>query len=398
MIVAMVLSVLVLALAGLLRAALASLIRTHRADALHDAHELSGADIAARLLEHRTGLQPAIGLVHSGMLIAAALLAAWGLTTAGIRGVMLAGALALTGVIVVSVGEAIPRSIGRSHPRLLAYRFAWLLKLARSVGKMANDLVTDDELDSVTEGHDEDDHQEIRLISSILDFSATLLREVMVPRTDMVTVEVDGTSEQALRTIITHGFSRIPVTGEGTDDIRGIVYAKDLLRLMDEGASPVPISEILRPAYFVPETKRVSDMLRDMQGNQTHMAVVVDEFGGTSGIVTIEDILEEIVGEIVDEYDREDPMVIAGPDGSWLVDGRLDVDELGDLVEADLPDEDWDTVGGLVLGLAGRVPREGESFDVGHITITAVRVQGRRVSKVRVARHDEMSAPEVEAD
>ncbi len=397
MIVAAVVSVLLLAVAGLLRAALASLIRTHRADALHDAHELAGADVAARLLEDRPGLQPAIGMVHTALLITSGLLAAWALTTAGLEGVALAGALAVTGLIIVFIGDAVPRSIGRTHPRLLAYRFALLLKVARSIGDVANDIVDDDELEVVSEGHDEDDHQEIRLISSILDFSGTLIREVMAPRTDMVTITVDGTSEHALSTIITHGFSRIPVTGDGIDDIKGIVYAKDLLKLMDEGASPVPISEILRPAYFVPETKRVSDMLRDMQANQTHIAVVVDEFGGTSGIVTIEDLLEEIVGEIADEYDREDPMVITGHDGSLLVDGRLDVDELGALVDVDLPADDWDTVGGLVLGLAGRVPREGESFDVGHITITTVRVQGRRVAKVRVVRHDAEPASEIEA-
>ncbi len=397
MVVTGVLSVALLVVAGLLRAALASLVRTHRADALHDAHELTGADVAARLLEDRPGLQPAIGMVHTALLIISGLVAAWSLTMAGLTGVSLAVALAMTGLILVFVGDVVPRSIGRTHPRLLAYRFVWLLKVARSIGDVANDIVADDELEIITDGHDADDHQEIRLISSILDFSGTFVREVMAPRTDMVTIEVDKTSEHALSTIITHGFSRIPVTGDGIDDIKGIVYAKDLLKLMDEGASPVPIAEILRPAYFVPETKRVSDMLRDMQANQTHMAVVVDEFGGTSGIVTIEDLLEEIVGEIADEYDREDPMVIAGPDGSLLVDGRLDVDELGALVDVDLPAEDWDTVGGLVLGLAGRVPREGESFDVGHITITTVRVQGRRVAKVRVVRHDEEPVPEIEA-
>ena len=397
MVVTGVLSVVLLAVAGLLRAALASLVRTHRADALHDAHELAGADVAARLLEDRPGLQPAIGMVHTALLITSGLVAAWSLTMASLTGVPLAVALAMTGLILVFVGDVVPRSIGRTHPRLLAYRFVWLLKVARSIGDVANDIVADDELEIVTDGHDADDHQEIRLISSILDFSGTFVREVMAPRTDMVTIEEDKTSEHALSTIITHGFSRIPVTGDGIDDIKGIVYAKDLLKLMDEGASPVPIAEILRPAYFVPETKRVSDMLRDMQANQTHMAVVVDEFGGTSGIVTIEDLLEEIVGEIADEYDREDPMVIAGPDGSLLVDGRLDVDELGALVDIDLPAEDWDTVGGLVLGLAGRVPREGESFDVGHITITTVRVQGRLVAKVRVVRHDEEPVPEIEA-
>jgi CBS domain containing-hemolysin-like protein len=141
----------------------------------------------------------------------------------------------------------------------------------------------------------------------------------------------------------------------------------------------------MRQAYFVPETKRLSELLRELQADQVHLAVVVDEFGGTAGLVTIEDLLEEIVGEIVDEYDVEEPMVVDEGGGVFLVDARLPADELGVLVGAELPEGDWDTVGGLLLGLAGRVPREGEVFEVGAFTLTAVRVQGRRISQVRVA-------------
>ena len=397
MTIAIVLSAFLLLVAAVLRAALASLVRTPRADALHDAYEYRGADIAAELLENRAGLQPSIGMVHSALLIAATLPAAWAFTIAEIHGLALVGILVVLWMVVVLVGDAVPRSIGRSKPRRMAYRFARLLRIAESVGEVAIDLIADDELEDLDDDHDAGDHQEIDMISSVLDFSETLVREVMVPRTDMVTIPVDRTSEHALDAVIAHGFSRIPVTGDDIDDIRGLVYAKDLLRLMDVGGSPVPIAEILRTAYFVPETKRVSDMLRDMQGNQTHMAVVVDEFGGTAGIVTIEDLLEEIVGEIADEYDSEEPLVITGLDGSLLVDGRVDVDVLGDLVGLELPDEDWDTVGGLVLGLAGRVPREGESFEIGSITITPVRVQGRRVAKVRVVQSASSPKPEIEA-
>ena len=172
--------------------------------------------------------------------------------------------------------------------------------------------------------------------------------------------------------------------GEDTDDILGVLYARDLLQLWDEEAGPRLARDLMRDAYFVPETKRVPDLLREMQANQVHMAIAVDEFGGTAGLVTIEDLLEELVGEIADEYDEEEPMVIQSDDGSYLIDARLDIDELGELIGTVIPDEDWDTVGGLVLGLAGRVPAEGESFEYNRHTLTVKRVQGRRVAQIRL--------------
>jgi CBS domain containing-hemolysin-like protein len=153
---------------------------------------------------------------------------------------------------------------------------------------------------------------------------------------------------------------------------------------MDDEAEAVPACDIMRPAYFVPETKRVPELLRDMQANQIHLAMVVDEFGGTAGLVTIEDLLEEIVGEIADEYDEEEPLVTKSEEGDFLVDGRLGVDELGEIIGVDLPDGEWDTVGGLMLSLAGRVPSEGESFEYEAHEFVADRVQGRRVARVRL--------------
>ena len=185
--------------------------------------------------------------------------------------------------------------------------------------------------------------------------------------------------------ILECGRSRIPVTGDGLDDVVGILYARDLLTLFDAGEGPKPVTKLMKTVHFVPETKRVSELLRELQAAKVHLAVVVDEFGSTAGLVTIEDILEEIVGEIVDEYDVEEPMVAAVDGGGFLVDARLPVDALAELVGGELPNEDWDTVGGLVLGLAGRVPEEGESFDLGQLVLTAERVQGRRVAQVRVA-------------
>ena len=384
-------SVGVLILAAALRAAGASLVRTPRADALHDAADAnSGAMIVAQLLEDRARIQPSISLMHSALLVTAALPTAWVMSTA-FRGWQLAVALVLTGVVLVLVGELLPRSLGRERPRRMAYRFARLLQVAISAGDRAVDLINDeedeDELGNEANGdHDPSDREEIRMISSVLEFSDAIVREVMVPRTDMVTLSADLTTNEALELILEHGFSRVPVTGQGADDIVGLVYAKDLLRLVGAPRAAPPVTEICRPPYFVPETKPVRDLLREMQSSQVHMAVAIDEFGGTAGLVTIEDLLEELVGEIVDEYDTEPRLVQALDEGGFLVDARLPVDDLNSLLDTQLPDAEWDTVGGLVLGLAGRVPMVGEVFEFDGAVLIPERVQGRRVERVRVDR------------
>ena len=214
----------------------------------------------------------------------------------------------------------------------------------------------------------------------------SIVREVMIPRTDMVTLPASASTDEAVDLVLEAGRSRVPLTGENVDDIVGILYARDLLELYDQHSPPRPCLEIAHEPYFVPETKPIADLLREMQANQRHLAIVVDEFGGTAGLVTIEDLLEEIVGEIVDEYDTEEPMVIPLEEGGLLVDARLDVDDLASALGTEFPDADWDTVGGLILGLAGRVPKTGESFEYDDLLLTAEQVQGRRVAMVRVAR------------
>lgn len=378
-----------LMLAAALRAAGASLVRTPRADALHDAADGEyGAVIVADLLGDRSRIQPSISLMHSALLVATALTTAW-VMSAVVDGWRLAFALVLTGFGLVLVGELLPRSLGRQRPRRIAYRLARLLQVAISAGERAVDVINDEEWEAEYTGnkngdHDPSDREEIRMISSVLEFSDAIVREVMVPRTDMVTVSADLTTNDALNLILEHGFSRVPVTGQGADDIVGLVYAKDLLRLVGMPPRATPLSEISRPAYFVPETKPVRDLLREMQSSQVHMAVVVDEFGGTAGLVTIEDLLEELVGEIVDEYDTEPRLVQPLDEGGFLVDARLRVDDLNNLLGTRLPDAEWDTVGGLVLGLAGRVPVVGERFEFGGAVLVAERVQGRRIERVKV--------------
>jgi CBS domain containing-hemolysin-like protein len=361
----------------------ASLVRTPRADALHDAAEgVGGAATVARLLDDRPSLQPSLGVVHVALLVAAAIPSSWALAAAT-SGVGLAFSLVALGAALVFLGDTVPRSLGRNRPRSVAYRFARLLSGSVRVGRKATDLIPEE--DAVAAGPvDPADSEEIELISRFLEFTDGIVREVMVPRTDMVTVAASDDTDRALNVVIECGRSRIPVTGDDLDDIVGVLYARDLLSLFDTGGESRPVSKVMRPAEFVPETKKVSELFRELQARKVHLAIVVDEFGGTAGLVTMEDLLEEIVGEIVDEYDEEETLVKSLADGRYLVDGRLPVDELGELLGRELPDEDWDTVGGLILGLAGRVPKEGEVFHLDSITLTVEAVQGRRVARVRV--------------
>ena len=223
--------------------------------------------------------------------------------------------------------------------------------------------------------------RERMMIHSVFELGDTIVREVMVPRTDVVFIERSKTLRQAMSLALRSGFSRIPVIGEGFDDVLGVVYLKDLVRrtyVHRDGESVEKVDSIMRPAVFVPESKPVDELLREMQAQQTHVAIVVDEYGGTAGIVTIEDVLEEIVGEIADEYDVETPLVDELDDGSLRVSTRLHLDELSELLDVELEDDDVDTVGGLLAKHLGRVPIPGAQVWLHGVELTAESAQGRR--------------------
>lgn len=234
--------------------------------------------------------------------------------------------------------------------------------------------------------------EERRMVHSVFELGDTLVREVMVPRTDLVVIERYKTIRQALTLALRSGFSRIPVTGESEDDIVGIVYLKDLVRKthISRDAESELVSTAMRPATFVPDTKNAGDLLREMQQERNHVAVVIDEYGGTAGIVTIEDILEEIVGEITDEYDRELPPVEELGDDRYRVTARLDIGDLGELYGFEAyDDEDVETVGGLLAKALGRVPIAGASSvvelpDGRELRLTAEASAGRRNKIVTV--------------
>ena len=202
----------------------------------------------------------------------------------------------------------------------------------------------------------------------------------MVPRTDMVVIDRDKTCRQGLNLLLRSGYSRIPVVGEDTDDIIGMLYLKDVARRVthDPAGATVPVEEVMRPAAYVPDSKPADDLLKEMQRDRVHVAIVIDEYGGTAGLVTIEDILEEIVGEIADEYDREDPAIEALEDGTWRVDATMDIDDLADHLGVAIEDDEVDTVGGLIAKLGGRVPILGSTAEIAGLKLTAERMEGRR--------------------
>ncbi|MFF9123353.1 hemolysin family protein [Streptomyces sp. NPDC014889] len=316
-------------------------------------------------------------------------------------------------VSYVAIGVS-PRTIGRQHPLNTATVAAYVLvPLARVLGPIPSLLIlignaltpgkgfrrgpfaSEAELRAMVDLAEQEsliEDDERRMVHSVFELGDTLVREVMVPRTDLVVIERYKTIRQALTLALRSGFSRIPVTGENEDDIVGIVYLKDLVRRthINRDAESELVSTAMRPAVFVPDTKNADDLLREMQKERNHVAVVIDEYGGTAGIVTIEDILEEIVGEITDEYDRELPPVEPLGDDRYRVTARLDITDLGELYGLEeYDDEDVETVGGLLAKALGRVPIAGASSvvelpDGRELRLTAEAAAGRRNKIVTV--------------
>lgn len=230
------------------------------------------------------------------------------------------------------------------------------------------------------------EEEERVMIRSIFEFGDTLVREVMVPRIDMVALEIDAPLDVALDTINQAGHSRIPVYEGSIDHIRGILYAKDLLNVFREGGNR-PLADLLRPAYFIPEAKKALDLLEELQSRKVHIAIVVDEYGGTAGLVTIEDLIEEIVGEIQDEYDfNEEATFERQSDDEFIFDGRIGLDDFNELFHSHVSTDAADTLGGFIFSVLGRVPQEGERFRVDGLEIEVLTVTGRRIRKVRVRR------------
>jgi CBS domain containing-hemolysin-like protein len=261
-------------------------------------------------------------------------------------------------------------------------------------GLKSGPFVSEEEIRALVDEAERDEvieEEEREMIHSIFEFGDTILREVMVPRPDMVAVPVTMSLQEVLELILRTGYSRIPVYQRDIDDVVGLAYAKDVLRRLHDGQADKPLVDILRPALFMPESMRAAECLREMRRRKSHMVIVIDEYGGTAGLVTIEDLLEEIVGEIADEYDLEEPNVEPLPDGDFRVNARLGIDEVNELLDVELPATEWDSIGGLLINLVGGVPREGQEVEFQGLRLGAERVQGRRIGRVRIHR---LSPPE----
>jgi magnesium and cobalt transporter len=232
------------------------------------------------------------------------------------------------------------------------------------------------------------------LLQSIVDFTETVVREVMTPRPDIVAIKSDATLQQLRELFREEQYSRIPVFRDTLDNVIGIVYVKDLVAL-PPGAEP-PLTTLMRAPYLVPESKRVSELLKEMQIRQMQMAIVVDEYGGTAGLATVEDLLEEIVGEIRDEYDVESETVVEEGNGTFVFSGKVSVDEVSDRLSVEIEREGFETLGGYLLSHLGRMPYVGETFEVGDLVVEVLEVERRRITKVRVRRR--AGAAAVEAD
>ena len=246
-----------------------------------------------------------------------------------------------------------------------------------------------DELKTLVEISEEKgqlEETEKEMISSIFEFGETLVKEIIIPRTDMKMVEAGTSLAEIVDSIKKWGFSRYPVFELNRDNVTGMLYAKDLLPYIRNHRKDFKLDDLLRPAYFVPENKEIAELLREFQLNKIHLAVVVDEYGGTAGLVTLEDILEEIVGEIQDEYDRETVPYTTTKDGTIVADARLTVEEVNKILEDDIiPDEgDYETLGGFIYDLTGKIPIQSEAISFGEYNFTVTEVDGQRIMKIEI--------------
>jgi len=317
----------------------------------------------------------------------------------------------ITSLVVLIFCEITPKTAALQNPMRVARAMvkpvqgaAWLLRpvvwslgvittfLVRLLGgqvKHRGPFVTEEELRLlVTVGEEEGvlEEEETEMIHSIFEFADTTVREVMIPRIDMVTLESDATVDEAVDLALQGGFSRIPVYEENIDNIIGVLYTKDMLKQLREGHNTVAIRDLVRPAYFVPETKKLDDLLREIRQKRVHMVIVVDEYGSVAGLVTIEDLVEEIVGDIQDEYDREEKLYERISDDEYIFDGKISIDEFNDVMDTELDDEDYETLGGLMYALLDKIPNVNDTITFEDLTFTVLSTRGRRITKVRVER------------
>lgn len=381
---------------------------------LRPQHE-RGVDRAVKLLEKprlRSSLRLAVVMVHFMLLGIAAWLFLLAFTPPSFGLALLLLALAGLALLVLEFileGFILPKA------EIWSVRFSWLAQAIDFLLSPVSSLlvmllgspemlehrlspVTEDELKSWAEDGQAEgtlEQGERRMIYSIFHFGDTLAREIMVPRIDILALDVNTPLNEAILALNRTGHSRVPVFEETIDNVIGLLYAKDLLRVRLEGQSISSLRGLLRPAYFVPEAKKVDELLREMQARSVHMALVVDEYGGIAGLVTLEDIVEEIVGEIRDEYDASEEQLFERVSVEEAVfHGRIDLDDFNQVMNANLPKDDADTLGGFIYSRIGRVPVGGEQIEVDDLVLTVEQVSGRRIRRVRAISRSTISETE----
>jgi CBS domain containing-hemolysin-like protein len=379
----------------------------HKATVLADEGRTGARELLRITQQPEKYLNPVLLVVLASHLAVATLIGLAAESAFGAWGVLL-GVLFEVGFLFV-VGEAAPKTwavlnseraaLMVARPVVIIGNFAPLRLLARGLIGVSNLLlpgkglkqgpyVSEEELLALTDAAADDDvieQEERQLIRSVFEFGDTVAREVMVPRPDMIAVEGGQKVTDVIDVALRAGFSRIPVFDENIDNIIGVVFTKDLLRAEREGKADTPVRNLAREGLFVPESKPVAELMREMQRKKLHLAFVLDEFGDTAGLVTLEDLIEELVGEITDEYDVEEAPVERLPNGEVRVNGKMSIDEVNELLAVELPEgDDWDTVAGLLFNRLGHVPVDGESVMCAGHALTAERVQGRRIGRVRI--------------
>ncbi|HWD25205.1 MAG TPA: hemolysin family protein [Acidimicrobiales bacterium] len=414
--------IVLVALGATLALAETGLVRTSkaRARALVE-QKRPGAKSLAKLIENPEGfLSPVLLLVLICQLVTATLVGVVAGKLFGVLGVVAATVFEI--VVIFVFGEAVPKNWAVAHSdraALLTAPFvaaiinfppiklitslligiSRIILPARKSDHFESDIMESEllALADVAVEADVIEAEERALMSSIIEFGDTIVREVMAPRPDVIAVSEKEPAGEVLERAIAEGLSRIPVYRGSVDDVVGIAYTRDLILAVRKDGDSQPVGKLARTAHYVPEQKRVAPLLREMQRKQFHLAVVVDEYGGTAGIVTLEDLIEELVGEIADEFDADEPEVEILSDTELRVSARMAVEDVNEVASIDLPTDGWDTIAGLLLHLRGQPLAEGESVGSGDIVLVAERVQGRRIRTVRVI-HPPPVADEADED
>jgi CBS domain containing-hemolysin-like protein len=312
-------------------------------------------------------------------------------------------------VLVLIFGEITPKTYSSHYPEkvaiklgkpleILSFVFYPILKILTAITNFiiklfggdiqrTKVLVSEEEIKTLVDVGEEAgiiERDEREMINSIFEIGDIEVTEVMVPRIDMIYLEEESTLEEALNVVMEYGYSRIPVIKDTIDNVVGILYAKDLLIYSKKNPSDFEILKLIRGAYYEPESKKVSDLLKEMQKEKTHMAIILDEYGGTLGLVTIEDILEEIVGDILDEYDNEIEFIEHLEENALIVNAKASIEEINEILAVNLPEEEYESIGGFVFNLLGRVPVKGDEMKLGDIKIKVLNVQNRRIKQLEI--------------